>query len=119
MPCNLRVARQRATQHNAAMEGAVGIAEQEATEWGRWHGHPRLDRGGHCGRTHGRSRPEAATAQIKGEVEAADEEARLTQEAIACKEAEVKALEEALAQEREKDVLALCPRYFDDVLQVL
>ena len=45
---------------------------------------------------------EAATAQVKGEVAAAAKEARLTQEAIACKEAEVKALEEALAQERAK-----------------
>ena len=45
---------------------------------------------------------EAATARITGEVAAAGEEARLTQEAIACKEAEVKALEEALAQERAK-----------------
>ena len=44
----------------------------------------------------------AATAQVNGELAAADEEARLTQEAIACKEAEVKALEEALAQERAK-----------------
>ena len=56
VPCNLRVARQRATQQNAAMEGAVirpaggcGVAAR--------HGVPRLDRGGHCGRTHGRSRP--------------------------------------------------------------
>ena len=32
VPCNLRVARQRATQQNAAMEGAVGIAQQEAAE---------------------------------------------------------------------------------------
>ena len=35
--------------------------------------------------------------QVNGELAAADAEARLTQEAIACKEAEVKALEEALA----------------------
>ena len=33
VPCNLRVARQRAMQHNAAMEGAVGIAQQEAADW--------------------------------------------------------------------------------------
>ena len=33
VPCNLRVARQRATQQKAAMEGAVGIAQQEAAEW--------------------------------------------------------------------------------------
>ena len=45
---------------------------------------------------------EAVAARIRGEVAATDEEARLTQEAIACKEAEVKALEEALAQERAK-----------------
>ena len=44
----------------------------------------------------------AATAQVNGELAAADEEARLTQEAIACREAEVRALEEALAQERAK-----------------
>ena len=35
VPCNLWVARQRATQQNAAVEGAVGIAHEEATEWGR------------------------------------------------------------------------------------
>ena len=44
----------------------------------------------------------AATVQVNGELAAADEEARLAQEAIACKEAEVRALEEALAQERAK-----------------
>ena len=35
VPCNLRVVRQRATEQNAAVEGAVGIAQQEAAEWGR------------------------------------------------------------------------------------
>ena len=102
VPCNLRVARQRATQHKAAMEGAVGIAEQEAAEWA--HGtaiHASTVAAIAAGLTavasHG-----AATAQVNGEVAAADEEARLTQEAIACKEAEVRALEEALAQERAK-----------------
>ena len=35
VPCNIRVARQRTTQQNAAVEGAVGIAQQEAAEWGR------------------------------------------------------------------------------------
>ena len=33
VPCNLRVARQRATQQKAAVEGAVGIAQKEAAEW--------------------------------------------------------------------------------------
>ena len=102
VPCNLRVARQRATQQNAAMEGAVGIAQQEAAEWA--HGmaiHASTVAAIAAGLT-AVAAHEAATAQIKGEVAAADEEACLTQEAIACKEAEVKALEEALAQERAK-----------------
>ena len=88
--CNLRVARQRATQQKPAVGGAVGIAQQEAAEW--QHGMA----------IHASTAHEAAIAQVKGEVAAADEEARLTQGAIACKEAEVKALEEALAQERAK-----------------
>ena len=102
VPCNLRVARQRATQQNAAMEAAVGIAQQEAAEWE--HGmaiHTSTMAAIAAGLTAGAAH-EAATAQVKGEVAAAAEEARLTQEAIACKEAEVKALEEALAQERAK-----------------
>ena len=102
VPCNLRVARQRATQQNAAMEGAVGIAQQEAAEW--QHGmaiHASTVAAIAAGLTAGAAH-EAATAQVKGEVAAAAEEARLTQEAIACKEAEVKALEEALAEERAK-----------------
>ena len=102
VPCNLRVARQRTTQHNAAMEGAVGIAQQEAAEW--QHGmaiQASTVAAIAAGLTAAAAR-EAAIAQVKGEVAAADEEARLTQEAIACKEAEVKALEEAVAQERAK-----------------
>ena len=102
VPCNLRVARQRSRQHSAALEGAVGIAQEEAAEWA--HGmaiHARTVAAIVAGLTavaaHG-----AATAQVNGELAAADEEARLTQEAIACREAEVRALEEALAQERAK-----------------
>ena len=67
---------------------------------GQRHGLPRLDRGGHCGRT--AAAQEAATARVRGEVAAAAEEARLAQEAIARNEAEVKALEGALAQEKAK-----------------
>ena len=100
--CNLRVVRQRARQHSAAVEGAAGIAQEEAAEWA--HGmaiHARTVAAIAAGLTavaaHG-----AATAQVNGELAAADEEARLTQEAIACREAEVRALEEALAQERAK-----------------
>ena len=102
VPCNLRVARQRATQQNAAVEGAVGIAQVEATHWGRDMAfHASAVAAIAAGLTAAAAH-EAATAQVKGEVAAAAEEARLTQEAIACKEAEVKALEEALAQERAK-----------------
>ena len=102
VPCNPRVARQRAKQHSAAMEGAVGIAQQEAAEWA--HGmaiHASTVAAIAAGLTAVAAQG-AATAQVNGEVAAADEEARLTQEAISCKEAEVKALEEALAQERAK-----------------
>ena len=102
VPCSLRVARQRATQQNAAVEGVYGIAQQEAAEW--QHGmaiHASTVAAIAAGLTAAAAR-EAAIAPVKGEVAAADEEARLTQEAIACKEAEVKMLEEALAQERAK-----------------
>ena len=100
VPCNRRVARQRARQYSAAVEGAVGIAQEEAAEWAHGmaiHGQAvaAIAAGLTAVAAHG-----AATAQVNGELAAADEEARLTQEAIACKEAEVKALEEALAQER-------------------
>ena len=102
VPCNLRVARQRARQHSAAVEGAVGIAQEEAAEWA--HGmaiHAQTVAAIAAGLTavaaHG-----AATAQVNGELAAGDEEARLTQEGIACREAQVRALEEALAQERAK-----------------
>ena len=102
VPCNLRVVRQRARQYSTAVEGAVGIAQEVAAEWA--HGmaiHAQTVAAIAAGLTavaaHG-----AATAQVSGELAAADEEARLTQEAIACREAEVRALEEALAQERAK-----------------
>ena len=100
--CNLPVARQWATQRNAAVEGAVGIAQEEATEWGRGMAlHASTVAAIAAGLTAAAAH-EAATARITGEVAAAAQEARLTREAIARKEAEVKALEEALAQERAK-----------------
>ena len=84
------------------MEGASSIAKQEAAEGA--HGmaiHASTVAAVAAGLT-AVAAYGAATAQVNGEVAAADEEARLTLEAIACKEAEVKALEEALAQERAK-----------------
>ena len=102
VPCNLRVARQRATQQNAAVEGAVAIAQHEAGDWGRGMAFHASSVAAITARVTAAAAHEAATAQVKGEVAAAAEEARLTQEAIACKEAEMNALEEALAQERAK-----------------
>ena len=102
VPCNLRVAWQRATQRNAAVEGAVSIAQEEATEWGRGMAFHAFHVAAIATGLTAPAAHEAATARITGEVAAAAQEARLTQEAIACKEAEVKALEEALAQERAK-----------------
>ena len=100
VPCNLWVARQRATQQNAAVEGAVSIAQEEATDWGRCMAFHASTPAAIAAGLMAAAAQEAATARVRGEVAAAAEEARLTQEAIACKEAEVKALEEALAQER-------------------
>ena len=100
VPCNLWVARQWATQQNAAVEGAVGMAQEETTDWGRGMAfHASTVAAIAVGLTAAAAQ-EAATARVRGEVAAAAEEARLAQEAIARKEAEVKALEGALAQER-------------------
>ena len=99
VPCNLRVARQRATQQNAAVEGVVGIAHEEATEWGRGMDYHASTVAAIAAGLTAAAAHEAVAARIRGEVAATAEGARLTQEAIACKEAEVKALEEALAQE--------------------
>ena len=100
VPCNLRVARQRATQQNAAVDGAVGIAQEEAADWGRGMAfHASTVAAIAAGLTDAAAQ-EAATDRVRGEVAAAAQEARLAQEAIVRKEAEVKALREALAQER-------------------
>ena len=102
VPCNLRVAQQQATQQNAAVEGAVGIAQEEATDWGRGIAFHASTVAAIAAGLRAAAAQEAATARVRGEVAAAAEEARLTQEAIVCKEAKVKALEGALAQERAK-----------------
>ena len=101
VPCNLRVARQRATQQNAAVEGAVGIAQEEAADWGRGMAFHASTMAAIAAGLTAAAAQEAATARLRSEVAAA-QETRLDQEAIARKEAEVKALEEALAQERAK-----------------
>ena len=100
VPCNLLVARQRATQQNPAVEGAVGIAQEEAAEWGRGMAFHASTVAAIAAGLTAAAAQEAATARVRSEVAAAAQEACLAQEAIARKEAEVKALEEALAQER-------------------
>ena len=57
VPCNLRVARQQATQQNAPRGGRRRHRPGGGHRLAQRHGLPRLDRGSHCGRTHGRSRP--------------------------------------------------------------
>ena len=106
VPCNLRVARQRATQQNAAVEGAVGIAQAEAAEWGGGMAFHASTVAAIAAGVTAAAAQEAAAARVRSVVAAAAQEAvaaqeaRLAQEAIARKEAEVRALEEALAQER-------------------
>ena len=102
VPCNLLVARQRATQQNAAVEGAVGIAQEEATDWGRGMAFHTSTVAAMAAGLTAAAAQEAATTRVRGEVAAAAQEGRLAGEAIFRKEAEVKALEEALAQERAK-----------------
>ena len=98
VPCNLRVARQRATQQNAAVQGAVGIAQEEAAEWGRGMAFHASTVAAIADGLTATAAQDAATARVTSEVAAAAQEARLAQEAIAPKEAEVKASEGALAQ---------------------
>ena len=100
VPCNLRVARQRAKQQNVAVEGAFGIAQEEAADWGRGMAFHASTVAVIAAGLTAATAQEAVTARVRSEVAAAAQEARLAQEAIARKEAEVKALEEALVQER-------------------
>ena len=77
MPCNHRVARQRATQQNAAVEGAVGIAQEEAAEWGRGlasHASTVAVIGAWLTAA---AAQDAATARVRSGVAAAAQEARL------------------------------------------
>ena len=93
--CNLRVARQRATQQNAAVEGAVSIAQQEAAEWGRGMAFPASTVAAIAAGVMAAAAQEAAAARVRSEEAAAAQEAaaadeaRLAQEAIARKEAQV------------------------------
>ena len=77
VPCNLRVARQRATQQNAAVEGAVGVAQEEATDWGRGMAFHASTVAAIAAGLTAAAAQEAATARVRSEVAAATQEARL------------------------------------------
>ena len=77
VPCNFRVARQRATQQNAAVEGAVGIAQEEATDWGRGMAFHASTVAAIAAGLTAPAAQEAAIARVRGEVAAAAQEARL------------------------------------------
>ena len=76
-PCNLRVARQRATQQNAAVEGAVGIAQEEAADWGRSMAFHDSTVAAIAAGLMSAAAQEAATARVRGEVAAAAQKAHL------------------------------------------
>ena len=88
--CNLRIARERARQQNAALEGAVLIAQGETA---------RRDHGMVINASAVAAISAAPTAPVAREAAAA-REARAAQEAMVKEEAEVKGSEQALAQER-------------------
>ena len=76
VPCNLRVARQRATQRNAAVEGAVGISQEEVTERGRGMAFHALTVAAIAAGLTAAAAHEAATSRITGEVVAPAQEGR-------------------------------------------
>ena len=64
------------------MEGAVGIAHEDATDWGRGMAFYALTVAAIAAGLTAAASQEAATARVKGVVAAAAEEARLTQEGL-------------------------------------
>ena len=103
VPCNLRVAQQQATKQNAALWGAICIAQQVAAEWEQGMAIHASALAAITDAVTAAAAREAAAARDRRKAEAAAREAAAaqdSQEAIARKGAEVKGLEEALTQER-------------------
>ena len=104
--CDLGVAQDQAAEQNAAMEGALLITKQEATEWVQSMAVQALVVVAITAAVMTLTAREEAAARERREVEAAARKAsaaregRKAQKAIAKREAEVRAMEEALAQER-------------------
>ena len=67
VPCNLRIARQQATQQNAAVEGAVGIVQEEATDLGRGMAFHASTVAAIAAGLTAAAAQEAATARVRGE----------------------------------------------------
>ena len=74
VPCNLRVAQQRAKQQNAAVKGAVRIAQQEAAEWGRGMAFHASTVAAIAAGVTAAAAQEAAAARVRSEVAAAAQE---------------------------------------------
>ena len=106
MPCNLPVALDWAAQQNPAVDRAVLIAKEEAADSEHGMAMHASAVAAILAALTAAARREAAASRERREAEAAAREeaaalkARAAQEAIANKDAEVKALQQALAQER-------------------
>ena len=96
MPCNLRVASENTSAQNSAVEEAICIARQEEAEW-----QPKRA----IQAAAGAAVTAAATAATIAWGAAAAHQKCMAEEAIAIKNAELRALEEALAREKEKQVV--------------
>ena len=103
MPCNHRVARERASEPNAAIKGAISIAEHETAEWQEGMAiHASAVVATTAAATAAAAREAAASCERR-EAEAGAREAAVArerpeaEEAIAKKDAAVRALEGALA----------------------
>ena len=102
--CNLGVARDAAAQQKAAVDGAVIIAQEEAAHWEQGMAINASAAAANSAAVTAAAAQEAAAARDRCEAEvtareaAAAQETRADQEAIAKKPAEVRALEEGLAQ---------------------
>ena len=105
VPCNVWAARDQDTQQNAAVDGAVLIAKEEAAHWDhRMAIHASARAAISAALTAAAARKAAAAherpeAGVAAQEAAAAREARAAQEAITKEEAEMKALEQALAQD--------------------
>ena len=106
VPCNLRVARDWAGEQNASVDRAVLIAQEEAAHWEHGMAMQASAVAAFSTTVTAAAAQEASAVRERREAEAAVREAaaahkaRVAQGAIATKEAEMWALEEALAQER-------------------